>query len=477
MLWAMIKNSIFKNKIQKSLAFLTCFLATLLLCAMLNITLGIGNEVGKQLRSYGSNIIVLPKGSNLSVEVGGKIYEPLKNKSYLDENNLHKIKEIFWRNNITAFAPFLEGKAEMKIVQGVENSQKTRTNAAQNAENSQEIQNQSEKNAENSQIKTTQTEQSSQIQANSEKNSQEVLIVGTYFDKHIEIADEDDFSTGIKTLYPLLRIDGEWIRDDDTQNIMLGAEFASKNALKIGDMIVLNGTQLRVAGILHNAGKNANKVIMSLKLAQKMLDKHGVFAHAEVSALTIPEDDLSLKARRDTSALNQLEFDKWYCSAYVNSIAYQIEEDFKGASAKPQTAITDAESLIISKIQSLMALTALICLIVSSIAIASLMSSEIHARKKEIGLLKVLGANAFQIYIIFASENLLVALLAALFGFAFGVGLSELISLSIFNYTIAVSFIALPLCLAFALVIVLLGCLLSLKDIVNLLPVQVLYGK
>ena len=69
------------------------------------------------------------------------------------------------------------------------------------------------------------------------------------------------------------------------------------------------------------------------------------------------------------------------------------------------------------------------------------------------------------------------ALLAALFGFAFGVGLSELISLSIFNYTIAVSFIALPLCLAFALVIVLLGCLLSLKDIVNLLPVQVLYGK
>ncbi|TQR60966.1 ABC transporter permease [Campylobacter troglodytis] len=421
MLWAMIKSSIFKNKIQKILVFLTCFLATLLLCAMLNITLGIGNEVGKQLRSYGSNIIVLPKGSNLSIEVGGKIYEPLKNKSYLEENDLHKIKEIFWRNNITAFAPFLDGSVMMK--------------------------------------------------------DKEVLIIGTYFDKHIEIADEDDFSTGIKNLYPILQVDGEWIKDDDSSNIMLGDEFASKNSLKIGDTVNLNGLEFQVVGILHNAGKNANKIIMSLNLAQQMLNKQGVFSHAEVSALTIPEDDLSQKARRDTSSLNQLEFDKWYCSAYVNSIAYQIEEDFKGASAKPQTAISDAESLIISKIQSLMGLTALICLVVSSIAIASLMSSEIHSRKKEIGLLKVLGANAFQIYVIFASENVLVALIAALFGFAFGVGLSELIALSIFDYTIAISFIALPLCLAFALIIVLLGCLLSLKDIVNLLPVQVLYGK
>lgn len=421
MLWILIKNSIFKNKIQKALAFLTCFLATLLLCAMLNITLGIGNEVGKQLRSYGSNIIVLPKGSNLSIEVGTQIYEPLKNKSYLDESNLHTIKEIFWRNNITAFAPFLEGRAMM--------------------------------------------------------NDKEVLIVGTYFDKSIEIADEEGFSTGIQSLYPFLNASGEWLKDDSTSEIMLGDEFASANSLKIGDEIMLNDKKVRVVGILHHAGKNANKVIMSLNLAQILLDKAGLFSRAEVSALTIPENDLSLKARRDTSSLTQTEFDTWYCSAYASSIAYQIEEDFKGASAKPQTAITDAESLIISKIQSLMAGTALICLVVASIAIASLMSSEIHRRKKQIGLFKVLGANAFQIYVIFASENLLVALFAALCGFGFGVGLSEIIALSIFGYTIAVSFIALPLCLAFAVLIVLVGCLFVLKDIVNLLPVQVLYGK
>ncbi len=43
-----------------------------------------------------------------------------------------------------------------------------------------------------------------------------------------------------------------------------------------------------------------------------------------------------------------------------------------------------------------MGITCIICLIVASIAISSLMSSEFIV-EKEIGLLKVLGANTFQI--------------------------------------------------------------------------------
>lgn len=109
-----VKNSIFQNKIQKSLALLTIFLATLLMATMLNLTLGIGNEITKELRSYGSNILVLPKGASLSVEVGNKIYEPLKNQNFLEESKLHTIKEIFWRNNINAFAPFLDTQVKIQ---------------------------------------------------------------------------------------------------------------------------------------------------------------------------------------------------------------------------------------------------------------------------------------------------------------------------------------------------------------------------
>ncbi|TQR29523.1 ABC transporter permease [Campylobacter sp. MIT 99-7217] len=426
MQFIMIKNSIFKNKIQKSLAFLTCFLATALLCAMLNITLGIGNEITKELRSYGSNILVLPKGSSLSIEVGNEIYEPLKNENYLEESNLHKIKEIFWRNNITAFAPFLEGKATWN---------------------------------------------------RADQDPKEALIMGTYFDKSIEVDDEDDFSTGVKRLYTLWSVEGEWAKDDSLDEIMLGDEFAKENMLKVGDIIFLNDQQVRITAIISHAQKASNKIITSLALAQKLLNKQGLFDKAEVSALTIPEDDLAQKARRDQSSLDQLEYDKWFCTAYVGSIAHQIEEDFKGSAAKPQTSISDAESFVVKKIQSLMGLTSVICLIVASIAIAALMSSEIHRRKKEIGLLKVLGANAFQIYMLFVSENLFVCIFASIFGFAFGILTSELIALSIFNHSIEISFIALPLSIVFAVLIVLVGCLFPMRNISFLQPAEVLCGK
>lgn len=426
MLFRLIKNSILKNKTQKMLTFLTCFLTSALICAMLNLTLGIGNQIGKELRSYGSNILVLPKGSALSVEVGDRVFEPLKDKAYLEEAYLHTIKEIFWRNNITAFAPFLDGSASWH-------------KAGEKAE--------------------------------------QTLILGTYFDKFIDVSDEDNFHTGIKHLYPLLQIQGQWLQDDSVDEIMLGDEFAKKNDLKVGESIFLGDKEVKIVGILSHFNKNENKIILSLKLAQELLDKKGLFSRAEVSALTIPENDLAQKARRDISSLNQLEYDKWYCTAYVSSIAFQIEEDFKGTSAKPQSAISEAEGQVIAKVQSLMAATALICLVVASIAIASLMSSEINVRKSEIGLLKVLGANLAQIYLIFVSENLFVAFFATLFGWALGLVLCEFIALEIFSYMIELSFISLPLCLVFSLLVVFLGCLIALRNIANLELVEVFYGK
>ncbi len=422
MLIKMIKSSIFKNKTQKALAFLTCFLASSLICTMLNITLSIGNEITKDLRNYGSNILVLPKGSSLSIEIGDEVYEPLKDKNYLEEKDLHLIKEIFWRNNITAFAPFLEGK----------------------------------------------------VLFNQKK---EALIMGTYFDKLINVSDEEDFKTGIKSLYPLLKLSGKWASDDSLSEVMIGEDFAKNNALKEGDFIELGARRVQVVGILAQADKMSNKIITSLALAGDLLGKKGLYSKALVSALTIPENDLAQKARRDSSSLNQLEFDAWYCTAYAGSIAYQIEEDLKGSSAKVLNSINDAQNLVVKKIQSLMAITSILCIIAASIAISSLMSSELHRRKKEIGLLKVLGANTFQIYLIFASENLVVALIASVFGFAFGILNSQLIALTIFDSFISIAWIILPLSLIFAGLIAILGCLLQVLNISTLSPVQVLYGK
>lgn len=425
-----VKNSIFQNKIQKFLAIFTIFLATLLISTMLNITLGIGNELAKELRSYGSNILVLPKGASLSVEVGNKIYEPLKNQNFLEENKLHTIKEIFWRNNINAFSPFLNSQITLKT---------------------------------------------------KENSFNDVALLGTYFNKAIKIQDDDDFYVGIEELYKFAKIDGRYPKDDSLDEIIIGKDLAQKYRLNLNDEVKLvkndKTFKVKIVGIVDLVDEFSNKIITSLLLSQKILDKAGLFAKAEVSALTIPENDLAQKARRDVDSLDQLEYDQWYCTAYVSSIAYQIAEDFKGASTKVISAISDAESLIVNKIQSLMAVVSIICLIVASIAISSLMSADIFRRKNEIGLLKALGASTLQIYMIFVLEGIVIAFIGAIFGFIFGVIISEFIALSIFSHTIVISWVILPLCVFFAVLIVLLGCLFSIKEISKLSTSEVLYGK
>lgn len=437
-----IRKSIGGSRFQKILSLVTIIVSTLLISCMLNITLGIGNQVAKDLRGYGSNIVVLPKGTTLSVEVGDEIYSPLQSESYLEESKLHLIKEIFWRNNITAFAPFLD----IKVIVG---------DLAQ-------------------------------------KTNAQVIFTGTYFDKNVGVQDEPEFSTGIKMLYNAWSIDGEWVKDDSLDSVLVGSELAKRENINIGDTLILGAVRaessldsadsapqfsVKVSGILSNSGSYDNKIVGSLSLAQKLLGKDNVFAKAEVSAFTIPENTLSYKARRNIDSLNAVEFDTWYCSAFASSIAYQIEEDFKGTSAKAQIKVSDAESSIVRKIQGLMGVTSIICLLVSSVGIGALLSAEFQRRRKEIGLMKVLGASMWQIYAIFAGESCVIAIVGAVIGFFGGVGVAELISISIFAHTLPISWIALPLSIVFALFISLCGSLFLLKNINSLMPANVLYGR
>ena len=395
---------------MKFLSFLTIFLTTLLISSMLNITLSIGNVVSKELRSYGSNILVLPKGNSLSIDVGDKKFQPLKNENYISESNLHTIKEIFWRNNIIGFAPFLTATIDGKN------------------------------------------------------------IVGTYFDKNVKVTDEEDFTTGIKTIYPFFKIDGRLPKDDSLDEILVGSDLSTKQNIKLN-------YKLKVVGILEFGGEFSNKFITSLKFTQELLNLQDKVEKVEVSALTIPENDLALKARKNLDSLDQVEYDLWYCTAYVSSIAYQISEDLKGADAKAQTQISDAESSVVTKIQALMLVVSLISLIVSSIAISSLMTSEIYRRTKEIGLLKALGANNFQIYLNFALGSVFVAIISSLVGVVFGYLVSEIISYFIFSHFISISFIVIPITLFFAVLIALIGSLLPMRNVINLLPAEVLYGR
>ncbi|MDR1976098.1 MAG: ABC transporter permease [Campylobacteraceae bacterium] len=421
MRFRMVKAALLGNKTQKLLAFLTIFLASGLVCAMLNITLGIGDKVAMELRSYGSNIIVLPKGGSINIDIGGEELNLLQNDAYLEEQYIDGLKNIFWRNNIVAFAPFLEEKIEF--------------------------------------------------------GGKSRAILGTYFDKKIELEDGEEFSTGIKTMYPFWSVEGEFLDDDALDEVLIGKNLAAELDIAVGSVVNVAGKSLTVKGILKTNDSADDKIITSLKLANELLGKEGKISWIEVSALTIPEDDLSVKARRNLESLNAIEHDKWYCSAYVGSIAYQIEEEYPSSSAKALMKISEGESQIVKKIQSLMGVVTILALFSASIGIASLLTSEIHRRKKEIGLLKALGADNLNIYLLFLAESLYIAIAAGIAGAVGGYGLSILMAFFIFAHAIKISLIVLPLTVCFAVLIALLGSLLPMRNAAHLLPAEVLHER
>lgn len=93
---------------------------------------------------------------------------------------------------------------------------------------------------------------------------------------------------------------GKWAKDDSNE-IMLGEDFAKNNKLKLGDTIKLIGEnnqskEAKIVGILLHANpKMSNKIIAPLNLAQDLLNKQGLYSSAEVRAFTIPESALSEK--------------------------------------------------------------------------------------------------------------------------------------------------------------------------------------
>lgn len=426
MFFRILKQSFFQGKKQKILAITTIVLSASLITALLNISIGVGDKMTSELKAYGANINIFPKSESLSLEIAGVDYNPLKGKVFLQEKDLFKVKDIFWRNNIVGFTPFLNKRAIL-----------------------------------------------------SASNSQSILLSGTYFDKNVKVPDEEDYHTGSKSIYEYWKVDGLWPKDDSYE-ALIGVQLSKKLGIKIGDSLDVQdkdrSIKLQITGILHSGSNEDSRVITSLKASQELFNLEGKLNSIRVSALTVPEDDLSKKSRRNPDALDSLEYDSWYCTAYVSSIAYQIEENVPNASVKPIWQVANSEGEIIKKIQLLMSVVTLAALFASAMGISSLMGTSIMERSKEIGLIKALGATIHDVYLLFLTEAVIIGLIGGVIGFILGGLLSEIIALNIFGTFVELKLVVLPIILFISIMISLLGSIIPSRMIAKLLPVEVLYG-
>ncbi|THF61809.1 ABC transporter permease [Pseudothauera nasutitermitis] len=421
MMLRMLRQSWRRNPRRKLLAVATVFLAASLLSALMLVSIGIGDQMAKEMKSYGANILLEPAEQAVLPSLFGEGEDnPLAGQSTLQESELPNIVDIFWRNNIVGFAPLLNGEVAV--------------------------------------------------------DGHSVRVIGTFFDHVLAVADDPEYRTGQKIVSPYWQVDGAW-PDDARAEALAGVALAGRHGWTPGTLLTVDGEALRITGILRSGGEEEEALVAPLARVQGWLDRPGRVGSVRVSALSVPENDLSRRAIRDPDALDAETYDQWYCTAYVSSIAHQLEEAVSGSIARPIWQVAASEGAIIEKIQWLLIMATCAALIAAAMGIASLMTSALIERAKEIGLMKALGAHDWRIALLFYAEAALNSVVGAVLGCLAGWGLARAIGWQLFGEALAFSWIVVPSVLLVSLFIALAGTWFPARRIVRLDPAEVLYGR
>jgi putative ABC transport system permease protein len=416
----LVYESFRRQKRRKVLAGAAITLGVTVATAMIAVATDIGDKISHELRAIGANLVVTPQEDSLDVEIGGVNLKPPSDGAYLTEADLPKIKGTFWHNNITGFAPMLP------VIVSLER----------------------------------------------DGTKHDVTLVGTYFARQLSFGKED-FTTGVRTIYPSWKVAGSW-PDDNSHDVLLGERLAARLGANAGDEVTLAGQQLRVSGILSTGAAEDDQIVAPLNLAQEILGKPGAVRRVYVSAITKPEDAL---ARRDPKSLSGPMYDRWYCSPYPQSIAFQLMEAIPQSHAEQIRQVAQNEGAVLTRIEGLILLIALAALLASALAVSAAMATAIFERRAEVGLMKALGAGRLSVAAIFFAEATLLALIGGMVGFGIGSALARQIGRSIFSSQISISPVLLPVILAIAVIVTFAGSVAAIRRAVQMDPVFALRGE
>ena len=424
MFWTMVKGALIRQRGRFFLIALTVALGVSLAAAMLNVMFDVGDKVNQELKAFGANITVAPKNASLLNDVYG-VGSDSGHKEYLNEEDLGKIKTIFWTNNIVAFTPMLNGTVSV--------------------------------------------------------NGQNVNLTGTWFNYHMTLPTGDAFNTGVEEMKSWWQIDGDWPKDN-TDQVLVGQKLAESLQVKTGDTLSYrraDGTQGQfvIAGIVSGGGNEDNAILASLPVVQQALNLKGKVSEIEVSAITTPENDLARKAAANPERLSQAEREIWYCTAYVSSIAFQIEEVVNNSSARPVRQIAESEGKILDKTQLLMLLITVLSLISAALGVSNLVSANVMERSREIGLMKALGAKNYEVILMILTETLIAGIAGGIVGYFIGMGFAQVIGYTVFGSAIANNIIVVPIVGALMVAVILLGSVPAIRTLLSLQPASVLHGR
>jgi putative ABC transport system permease protein len=458
-----LRDSFLRQRRRKVVVLLAVALGTASATALGDIALDVGDKMNRELKAFGANLVVLPRGGSVPALVGGEDLSAWRVPSYLPASGVLNVKDNFWKNNILGFAPILDVPASA--------------------------------------------------------GTRRVVLRGTWFERPAPLPSDAGAAgtdgaagtggatgpggapattaaslAGVRGLNPFWSVAGRWPAEPPSAaaagssgaapaaaEALLGRDLATALGVGPGAALALDVSgrrlPLAVVGVLTAGGDEDGLILAPLEVVQAAAGLDGRVSAVLVSALTTPESAVWERMGKSPRELPPAEFEKWSCTPFVSSIAFELERSWPGSEARVIRRVASGEGAVLTRASGLMALIAALAALGAALTVTSATMTGILERRTEIGLLKAMGAGGSLVVALFLSEAALLGLAGGLAGAAGGAWLARVISTSVFGAPVDIRPAAVLLALATAMLITLLGSLLPARRIAGYRPAEVLRGR
>jgi putative ABC transport system permease protein len=223
----------------------------------------------------------------------------------------------------------------------------------------------------------------------------------------------------------LKTISGRLLKEGDSNKILIGNSLSlgSKNGLdkdiRVGNKVSIMGRNFTVAGILKKQGSFiVDGVVFMLDSDMKILGNYR--DNVDIISVKVKNKDLINRTKTDIEKLMRERR-----NVKIGG------EDFTVST--PEASLAQINQ-ILTAIQIFVAIIAFISIIIGAFGIANTMTTSVLERKKEIGIMKAIGAKNSQIFMQFFIESGFLGVVGGVLGIAFGAFLGYVGTFEINNF-------------------------------------------
>ncbi len=371
--------------------------------ALFMVNLEVEDQIARELRAFGPNLIVVPESDEIDLNVGGINLGSISETGFISEEDAVLIRDL----------PIEVFGGRVKGVLG--------------------------KNAFLYSI----------VMVNGRS---EAIMAGTWFDQLEEV-----------NLWWDLK--GEYPKSNDS--VVIGKRVSESMKLNIGDSIDVSYSDIMIVeGVRSNISRSREFTISGI-----------VFTGSEDDSRIFGDLDAVQDLTNKENQVNIMHISAICNECPLEDIAAIIENNIDGVEVKTVKQVAMAEMNTLEMVTDLVGFITIVALGASGLAVFTTMMLSVVERRREIGLMKAVGAHNFKIATMFLGEGMIIALFSGVSGFVLGAVISGMIGRWVFDSSFGVNYYVIFFSVSIAVAIVFISSIIPIRMAMKVDPAVVLRGE